>query len=688
MTALIWKEFREHLKWAVLGLLGMTVALVYALAPQRSTHGMGWEPGLCASSVQITTTVVAALGGFLLGLVQSLPDGRRDRRGFLLHRPLSRTRLFFGKVLGGLALYIPATLLPLLGAAAWLATPGQFAFPCPWRTLFPGLADVAAGVVFYLDGMLAGWRPARWHGSRLLGVGAALLCAVFVHAVPEFGYALLVAAAGATVLGLAAWGSFLTGGEYAPQPRAARVALAVTLAAGLGVAALVASVAFYELLRPVTETWERYQIDGEGRILRLTYRFSTLVRVTDAAGQDIEEYRELLESQAPRQLWRRFLPEVIVAQDSSYRHLMWSYRAGARYMTILSAAETNWVYVSAEQRIDGYAVSTRRLLGTLGPDGFRPPHQAGERFAGPPTLRWGPLERVLTFRDGVYLPDFPGRTITRLYSPPAGEQMLGADELVTQADGRSARIVAATDRRVCLLDRSGTLLWTMPHAVDAGHFGAIVACMSTERTRYYLGYSPSGALPRRLAETAPHVFAAVADDGTVLSRTEAPPLTARDPSRLLDACAAFGIPPGLVAGTVLAGVVFWRTDEYAAFGWPEIRYELTTDPSAYWITGAVCLVLGLLSAVGLTVWLTRRYAFSIRERRWWTILAALLGPGVVLLLLALRDWPSREPCPTCHRKRVVTRETCEHCGAGFPPPRRGEADIHEPVERVMAGAPA
>ena len=52
----------------------------------------------------------------------------------------------------------------------------------------------------------------------------------------------------------------------------------------------------------------------------------------------------------------------------------------------------------------------------------------------------------------------------------------------------------------------------------------------------------------------------------------------------------------------------------------------------------------------------------------WTIAGLLLGPAGTLMLIALRDWPAREPCPACGKKRVVDRELCEHCGAPFPPP--------------------
>ena len=44
------------------------------------------------------------------------------------------------------------------------------------------------------------------------------------------------------VVGTAAWGSFLTGGAYAPQPRPARLALALTFLMGLSILAFTAKV--------------------------------------------------------------------------------------------------------------------------------------------------------------------------------------------------------------------------------------------------------------------------------------------------------------------------------------------------------------------------------------------------------------------------------------------------------------
>src|SRR5438270_12157628 len=53
----------------------------------------------------------------------------------------------------------------------------------------------------------------------------------------------------------------------------------------------------------------------------------------------------------------------------------------------------------------------------------------------------------------------------------------------------------------------------------------------------------------------------------------------------------------------------------------------------------------------------------------------LLGAGGVLTLRAVREWQARVPCPNRGRRRVVTREVCVHCGAGFGEPRAGGIEL-------------
>ena len=69
-----------------------------------------------------------------------------------------------------------------------------------------------------------------------------------------------------------------------------------------------------------------------------------------------------------------------------------------------------------------------------------------------------------------------------------------------------------------------------------------------------------------------------------------------------------------------------------------------------------------------------------------SIQRSALTAGAVLALLTLYDWPARETCAGCGRKRVVDREECEHCGAAFPPPEKTGAEIFDAEsEAYVAG---
>jgi hypothetical protein len=84
-----------------------------------------------------------------------------------------------------------------------------------------------------------------------------------------------------------------------------------------------------------------------------------------------------------------------------------------------------------------------------------------------------------------------------------------------------------------------------------------------------------------------------------------------------------------------------------------------------------------LACAGLCFWLCRRHAFPIAATWGWTLLILLLGPLGLLLLAALQDWPARLPCGACGKRRVVARDTCEHCGVRFPEPGRLGIEIFE-----------
>jgi hypothetical protein len=109
---------------------------------------------------------------------------------------------------------------------------------------------------------------------------------------------------------------------------------------------------------------------------------------------------------------------------------------------------------------------------------------------------------------------------------------------------------------------------------------------------------------------------------------------------------------------------------------PGVRW----DPGAH--TGLVIGFTGLMvfSAVICAVscfLLARRHSLSRGRCMAWSVLGFVFGWLGPVLLLALLESPARIACPKCRKLRVVTRDTCEYCGAAQTEPEVDGTEIFE-----------
>jgi hypothetical protein len=93
------------------------------------------------------------------------------------------------------------------------------------------------------------------------------------------------------------------------------------------------------------------------------------------------------------------------------------------------------------------------------------------------------------------------------------------------------------------------------------------------------------------------------------------------------------------------------------------------------------LLSATASALGCFL-LARRHAFSRARRIGWALVGFCFGWVGLLLMLALQEWPARIACPKCRKLRVVTRDTCEHCGAAHALPEPDGTEIFESAATV------
>jgi hypothetical protein len=688
MKALLWKECHANLKWAALPSLPIFVPMVLLGGPGTPPTGdelFSWH-------------ILAAVFGAVLGFLQVFFEAHGDQRALLLHRPLSPSRIFLGKALAGVGIYLLGMGIPFAVLAAWCGTPGHLSAPFPGPAVLPGLVDLLTGVVYYFAGMLTAQREGRWYGSRGLGLAAAFLATVLVWGLPEWWQALLALGMLGSSLGVAAWGSFLTAGAYAPQPRVARAALAVTLLSGLLVLSVTAKIALGKCLDPGIRY--RYRFDRQGRVLleRWTIGGGPLDRVTDLEGRVPPEFQGKRVDLTEIEL-RRSGPLAGPFRFRSYRN---TGRAFVKYENETLVGEERWFYVPEEGRLVGYDAKHCLRIGSYGPDGFVP---AGEeprgRFPGElayHTDLWDvDAPDCLGFPGGVYDVDFGRHTLQTLFTPAEGETVLAA--------GRWEKLellVVSTDKRAHVLTAAGAPVLSVPQAYDPALRVLRVGRLENPR-RYVFYYFPPWFLQPEDFKTVPIHVVEYDAAGRELTRRDLPPLPHPEAS-YAQALLGLGTPPAEAAALVgadrclRAEATLSRGQDGSILlalldGWvppviPGSGREWSTPPGL--VPGFIALTLLSAAACAVTCFLLgRRASFAPARRIGWLLCGLVFGPVGLLLLLALQVLPAHIRCHACGRPRVVDRDRCEHCGATHALPVPDGTEIFEtsaaPTDAALAG---
>ncbi len=713
LKALFWKEWHENLRWAALSLLLLSLGLAYAEFRQPSFQSLSqiW------SDADLVLTTAVPLIGLALGLLQILPELRRDQWAFLVHRPVSRTTLFYGKVVPGVCLYLLATIPPLLGFALWASLPSHVPAPFDFRFTLDGWAAILSGLSFYFAGLLVALRPARWYGSRALPILSALIAPWAAYFFTEFWQAALVCALVSVVLMLAAWGSFVSSGDYKGQAKPLRFALGLVLypavlAVGAGVVGLSWSAYRYVSNHSNTEWWRTdYKIDQQGRIFEVSEHGSNLgdmgsstLTVTDLAGHVVD----------PR-LWDRISQKNALLEMSDLpvspevQRFVPSYQKTDRYVLFLGGdgSPTQFVnsyYDSHSRQIVQYEGPRSGLpsVSFLGPDGFsRDKMQAGQFPPGMPSQNYFSGLRLLQFSNSIFWFDAAHFNPASLQAAPVSTGLLQAapgpvgilgtasspdEQQYYNSDQRAAQYYkpeayfAASAHQITVYIRpnsdanlAGTRrLFTTPLLYGSTSDSSInlQVAAAADSSRFFFWYQNTRPLG------ADHVVT-ISADGRVL-KTETFPSSGRHwasvsgkPRSLADNAVFLTFPPAAIPLVTVYATVG------STLGWSSAK-SIQDSPIDYWQVFLVSCLSGLLAVI--LAWLIcRRCGDSRRGQIVWALGIFWLGGYGVLLLLALRAWPARVSCPSCGRLRVVNRSTCELCGAQFARPRQDGTEIFEEV---------
>jgi hypothetical protein len=694
MRSLIWKEWRENIKWVGLPALFLLLPMALLGGPSEPMINVGGA---------VLLFFVTAVFGAALGFMQIFFESRGDHRAILLHRPLSRSRIFLDKVVAGVTIYLLAMLIPFLALTVWMATPGNVPAPYHWQTALPWLADILAGLVFYFAGMLTAQREARWYGSRCLGLAAAFGCTMLVWSVPEFWQALLTILIVGAALALAAWGSFLAGGAYAPQPRLAKSTLAVTLLGGLLVVSLIGKFLVGGAL--VSGMRVGHTLDRQGRLLIVPWKsgFGPVGPVTDLEGRvppDLEGKR----------VDRNLLEEIEAPTTGMDWPMHQSYRNPSRFYVMcmnatMPGAEV-WYYASDQGRVLGYDEEFGQFIGSFGPDGFVPAGQETQaRFEGDircSTRLWDAFQTAfLVFSRTVYSVNFSRRTVQTLFTAAEGETVRGAGWWRDRRDKHSM-VLVSTDKSIYFLTAEGAPLVAVPRAFDTETHASLTVGRLEHPPRYVVWYGPSRWLEPEVTRTMFRYVLEYDAAGTEIARRALPRPPSPEPS---PAQALFGLATPLPETVVLAGGTRWlRSRVQGSQGmevliltellemWitqfmPESIYAVDTRSALFAGFTGLSLLSSMLCALVCCL-LARRYFFSRAGIMGWTLCGLVFGPAGLLLMLSLEEWPARIPCHVCRRPRRVDRERCEHCAAVHAAPAPDGTEVFEtPSPAVVRAEP-
>jgi hypothetical protein len=643
MRAIIIKELRENLLWAVLLLIAVSAAMAFAV--------QWWAPVLVGAIMEMISAVAFPVAGLAIGLLQILQEHRGGRWAFLVHRPLSRRRIFMAKVIAGLALYGLATVPPLLAAIGWVATPGHVAGPFDIHMVLPRLADLLSGLVWYATGMLVAARQARWIGSRLMPLGFALLVTAFAWVFPlSFWQAALILAAGFGVIFPAAVTAFEAGGVFERQPALTRflqglsVGTGIALAVGVAAAMLAGAI---DWIHPADD-WQSqaYRINSDGQVIKDTYRGHGQTQETDPEGRPLSKAKRDDEYISIASVPLQGLPTKRSGwaerrqSEGLHNEMAYAYRVG-----FSDSAE--WFYIAPRRVIEGFDPVSRRFIGSVGPNGFAPATEAPRPFPEPLHLGL----RDFASRTAVFHVDFKRHEIHFLLRTTVDDPVIFAPQTFNTGKRGERVLSALLTRSTIYIFDGATELFRLPLEHSFPQYQALeIAQIRDGRFIFHYTNGTSTDLPQRdwLVEADA--------DGHIIRRVELPPLTGfpRHDSPWVEAGVKSAISPFLlVLGTVLT-----EKYNYLAF--------------------IMAAVMGIVSAA-FTFWLSRRYAMGRSASLLWTIFNLFAGIPGVLTLLSVRQLPAHVVCPHCGKRRVVTRDLCEHCAAPFSMPTLEGIEIFEMV---------
>ena len=684
MISIFTKELRDCLKWVPAGML-VALVMVWRIMPKDISRTYGIEQDLMAG-----IGWSAALIAVALGLVQSLFDIRNDARGYLLHRPVTRSSIFWGKLLAGFTAYVLALVPAMLFAVFYLGGKGLDVLPTSGLQVIPAVLLALSVFLLHPVALWIGNRDARWLGTRALPICGILPVGYLVthiymngfgggSEIQQFlftGLVWLVNIVSLVIVVVAAKHAFCDQQMLPPASGTKSRSWASIL--GLVFSSIVVTTtAIVFLVQTIYMDQPTYKIRqllmnaaGEFQQVEITHSSwdgntkEFLVRPADSTADflPVDEDWKLAEYSIIGTFWR--------GRYSWFNQ----FRSVGAFGS--DAIDEGPVYLR-EHRGLLLAYGVKRLAAIITPQGVsRDGQHPTGKFSGLGFLYW------------------VQRSSIRSAQPSTNPLMVDANGLhqFNTDTFELKQLTSEGANRGCLLlanENSPATFWTLRgntltrHEVSATDGETIIdkdlaknnyeivlplikidnsktyeIDLDSADTRYsvsvFRGDDGRYGYVRYSNRTTRQYYGMLEQDGGV---TEIGPIIVPSGNIRNDEALAIGVPPVLVVGASI----------YSAL-----------DTTAHPIFGAWALgLVHALCAAGLTFWITKFYDLPTRLRLIWTLLAALAGWGICLAVVACHRRMVKEACPQCQRETRVDLDTCTHCAQPWLPPELDQIEIFD-----------
>jgi hypothetical protein len=686
MKAMLWKEFRENIKWALLAMIGLGLAEFYGMTKRDQYYLSPDDAGtLCKSSFLMATTFGCAVVGLVLGLVQILPEQRRDQWAALIHRPVERAVIFRGKAIAGFLLYLLATVPPFLACVWYVATPGHFASPFVPKMVYPGVADICAGSMYYFGALFVALRRGPWYGVRVLGLLAAVYTSAFITSIYQpFQVSVEAAVLMALALFTASWSVMLTNGSFRGQPWPGR--FAVLAVAFYGVAGLshLGLALQQSLVRLDFYFGTQYIVDLTGRVLKEVETKDQAPKFYDLAGNEITDKQFTRNTYSHTLAFSGLSSHIGSPHGVNQFRSVQQYRQARTYLAQSSESPGEvWFYVIPSRIFVGYKAQSYARIGSIGADGFQAAYQPAAPLPGPYKGADYQVPNFGLVDNTVYHLDLDQRQLTLIFSEP-GTTVFGCGGMQSYQQNVDLTDIAAVAllHEARIIDKTGLLVATLPYHQDVDRDGMIQVAVMPDRAHFFLRYEPSDWIDWRERETMPSYLEEMDAKGTVLASYTFPP----EPIRRGHESWQQIVEERLQSPVYTYGeIVYARIG--AALGVKHLQRQVTNifaaDMHGYRVFLFQMTLTSLVFAI-ITLFWARSAWFSWRHAWLWALFVFGFNLAGLIVFRLCADWPVRVKCPSCGHKRPVDFEKCPACGAGWPEPAREGIEIFTPVESAPA----